>query len=445
MRVATYARVSTEDQAQHGTSLEAQARICRERALQIGATEVRAFEDAGISGTSLDRPGLQALLKASAEGELDAVICLDPDRLARNLAHQLILTDRLESRGVDLHFVQFERARTPDGRLLYAIRGAIAEFEAHKIRERTLQGKRQRLSEGRVVTGTRIFGYTYDRTRHRFLEDPAEAAVVRAIFSLAPHLSTQAIAENLSATGLRGKNGGPLRQSAVHGVLRNPSYLGEMPQLHGLGRVAVPRIIDQDTFDAAQAALSRRRRKPKGHGRVYLLTGIAYCAACGSRITGSGGSRRYYACTGKRKTPRCSAPYYPAEELEAAVWAKVASELQAAARVLAKQPAVADTPRREARELRRLETQRKRLMQTAAAGRLRAQDLAGSLDALAAREHALQLAVRQAVRGVPSDRLLRLLAAGSPDLRRRILQAAGVRVVVGPEAAEISLRPLSAQ
>ncbi len=443
MRVATYARVSTEEQAQRGTSLEGQAHICRERALALGATEVRAFEDAGISGTTLERPGLQALLQAGAAGEIDAVVCLDPDRLARNLAHQLILTDRLESKGVELHFVQFERARTPDGRLLYAIRGAIAEFEAHKIRERTLQGKRQRLREGRVVTGTRIFGYTYDQARHRFVEDPAEAAVVRAIFALAPYLGTRAIAETLSRQGLRGKNGGPLRQSAVHGILRNPSYLGEMSQLRGLGRVALPHLVDRESFAAAQSALTARRRKPEGRGRVYLLTGVAYCAVCGGRVTGSGGSRHYYACTGKRGTPRCPTPYYPAAELEAAVWAKVASELQAAAGRLQGGEG-AHAPRTALRELRRVETQRRRLVQAAAAGRLRAEDLAASLDALAARAQALQLALHQAAGGPPTDRLLQLLAVRAPELRRRVLRAAGVRVLVGPDGAEIALSPASA-
>ncbi len=444
MRIATYARVSTDDQAQHGTSLEAQARICKEVAAKLGATEVVAYEDAGLSGAVLERPGLQALLAACAAGEIAAVVCLDPDRLARNLAHQLILTDRLETRGVELHFVQFERARTPDGRLLYAIRGAIAEFEAHKIRERTVQGKRQRLREGRVVTGTRIFGYSYDQARHRFVLDPAEAAVVRAIFALAPHLGTRAIAQTLTDAGLRGKNGGPLRQSAVHGVLRNPSYLGEMQQLRGLGCVAIPPIIDRETFQCAQDALAKRRRKPAGHGRVYLLTGVAHCAVCGGRITGSGGSRSYYACTGKRQTPRCSAPYYPAKELEALVWAKVSSELQAAARAM---PAPIDVPGRpgEARAQRKLAGQRRRLMQAAAAGRLRAEDLADALAAVDARDRALQLAAGQASPGGQPQRVLHLLEATEPAARRRILRAAGVRVVIGPQTAEIFLRPASEQ
>ncbi len=443
MRIATYARVSTEEQAQHGTSLDAQTSVCRERAIKIGATKVVAFADAGVSGTVLERPGLQALLAASAAGEIEAVVCLDPDRLARNLAHQLILTDRLESRGVELHFVQFDRARTPDGRLLYAIRGAIAEFEAHKIRERTLQGKRQRLREGRVVTGTRIVGYAYDRSRHRFVEDPAEAAVVREIFALAPQMGTRAIAEALNAMGLRGKNGGPWRQSAVHGVLRNPSYLGEMAQLRGLGRVTLPELVDQATFARAQQALEARRRKPEGHGRVYLLTGVAHCAVCGNRITGSGGSRHYYACTGKRLVPRCPTPYYVAEELEAAVWAKVASELQTEA--LRSQSPVTDmgaAARRAERELRRLAGQRRRLAQTAAAGRLRAEDLASALDAITARECALRLAAPPPGHEGP-ERLLHLLAVADPELRRRILRAAGARVVVSPGEVEISLHPAS--
>ena len=447
MRVATYVRVSTEEQVQHGSSLDAQAEICRARALKLGATELVQFVDAGISGGAMDRPALQEMLSAAARREIDAVVCLDPDRLARNLAHQLIITDQLEAQGVELHFVQFERARTPDGRLLYAIRGAIAEFEAHKIRERTIQGKRQRLREGRVVTGTRIYGYAYDQGHHRFLEDPAEAAVVRAIFRMAELAGTRAIAEALNRGGLKAKGGGNFNQSTVYGILRNPSYLGRMSQLRGLGTVRLPPLVDRATFTAAQAALAGRRRSREGAGRrVYLLSGLAVCAACGRHVTGCGGSRAYYGCTGKRAQPPCSAPYYPAEQLEAGVWAKVAGALLGAWPAHeAALPPPSGGNRRVERERRRLARQRDRLLQTGAAGRLTAEDLAGALEQVAARQRALALEKPCGDGGPPREALARLLATGDPALRRRILRALHARIVLGPGTAEIHFDAPSAR
>ena len=435
---AIYARVSTEEQAQHGTSLEGQVEMCCNVAERLGATEIRSFVDAGISGTDISRPGLQSLLAAARAHEVEGVVCLDPDRLARNLSHQLIITDQLEGIGVGLHFVQFERRPTPDGRLLYAIRGAIAEFEAHKIRERTRQGKQQRLREGKLVTGTQILGYVYDRRRKGFLVDLAEAAIVRAIFAMAPQMSTQAIADALNVAGLRAKGGGPFSQSAVYGILRNPTYLGRMVQLRGQGSIAVPPLVGPEAFRSAGAALSARRRRPEGHGRTYLLSGLARCSLCGRRVTGSGGSRPYYACAGKRSKPACSAPYYPAEELEAAVWAKVVTALEDAAH---QDVPVADAwaERAIARERRRIGTRRRRLVQAGAAGRLSPEDLALALAQLDGRLAALDL--EPAGHGAASDSLAAWAYLRRADARgrREILRSIGVAVLLAPGVVEIRM------
>ncbi len=434
--VALYARVSTEEQAQHGTSLEGQIQRCQALAEQLGATEMRSFVDAGISGADITRPGLQSLLAAAKANEIQAVVCLDPDRLARNLSHQLILTDQLESIGVELHFVQFERRPTPDGRLLYAIRGAIAEFEAHKIRERTRQGKQQRLREGKAVTGTQILGYAYDRKRKGFVVDVAEAAIVRAVFAMAPQMSTQAIADALNSAGLHAKGGGEFSQSAVYGILRNPTYLGRMSMLKGQGSISMPPLVAREAFDLAARALAARRRRPAGHGRVYVLSGVARCAICGRAVTGSGGSRPYYACAGKRAKPPCSSPYYPAAETEAAIWALVVSELESAARH--ETPEVeAWAERARARDRRRLESRRRRLVQAGAAGRLSAEDLTLALSQVDGRLKALDLEPQRGGGKQDAEAALAYLKRADARGRRDILRYLGLSVWFGPDAAEI--------
>ena len=435
---AIYARVSTEEQAQHGTSLESQAERCRALAEKLGATEMRSFVDRGISGTDIARPGLQALLAAARAHEVAAVVCLDPDRLARNLSHQLIITDQLEGIGVELHFVQFERRPTPDGRLLYAIRGAIAEFEAHKIRERTRQGKQQRLREGKAVTGTQILGYAYDRRRRGFVVDVAEAAIVRAVFAMAPQMSTQAIADALNAAGLHAKGGGSFSQSAVYGILRNPTYLGQMVQLRGQGSIPVPPLVTRDAFIRAGEALTARRRRPTGHGRVYLLSGMARCALCGRAVTGNGGSRPYYACAGKRAKPPCASPYHPAAEAEAAVWAAVVTALEDAATQDA--PDVeAWAERAIARDRRRIEQRRRRMVQAGAAGRLSAEDLALALEQIDGRLAALALEPARDSRQQDNAAALAYLKRADARGRREILRSLGIVVSLGPEAAEMRM------
>lgn len=138
-----YTRVSTEEQAREGYSLASQLEACRTKATALGATEIVECVDEGASGEILTRPQLTRAREIMRQGGINAFVCLDPDRLARKLAHQLLITEEIERCGVRLEYVNFDRANNPEGNLLYAIRGAIAEYEKEKIKERTVRAKGQ--------------------------------------------------------------------------------------------------------------------------------------------------------------------------------------------------------------------------------------------------------------------------------------------------------------
>lgn len=68
--------------------------------------------------------------------DIDAVICYDPDRLARNLAHQLIISDEIEKYCPGgLIFVSVDFKHSAEGRLFFSMKGAFAEYEREKILE----------------------------------------------------------------------------------------------------------------------------------------------------------------------------------------------------------------------------------------------------------------------------------------------------------------------
>ena len=92
MRVALYARVSTESQQARGT-IGSQLAVLRERVGAEGEEVVAEFCDDGHSGARLDRPGLDALRDAAEAGLIERVWCLSPDRLARIYAYQVIVLD----------------------------------------------------------------------------------------------------------------------------------------------------------------------------------------------------------------------------------------------------------------------------------------------------------------------------------------------------------------
>ena len=131
MRVAIYARVSTEAQEARGT-IGSQRAALAERVGAEGHELVAEFLDDGHSGARLDRPGLDALRDAAEAGLLDAVWCLSPDRLARVYAYQVIVLDELARHGVAVLFADAPALDDdPQARLLTQVQGVIAEYERY--------------------------------------------------------------------------------------------------------------------------------------------------------------------------------------------------------------------------------------------------------------------------------------------------------------------------
>lgn len=122
-----YARISTLEQS---LSLQKDALI------SIGCH--CTFEDK-ISGSSDNRPGLEAALKYLRSG--DTLVVWRLDRLGRSLKHLLEIVDELNVSGIQFRSLcENIDTTTSGGKLIFSIFGAIAEFERQLIRERTLAG-----------------------------------------------------------------------------------------------------------------------------------------------------------------------------------------------------------------------------------------------------------------------------------------------------------------
>ena len=140
MRVALYARVSTESQQARGT-IGSQLAVLRERVGAEGEEVVAEFCDDGHSGARLDRPGLDALRDAAEAGLIERVWCLSADRLARVYAYQVIVLDELARHGVSVRFTDAPPLDDdPQAKLLTQVQGVIAEYERAKIAERYRRG-----------------------------------------------------------------------------------------------------------------------------------------------------------------------------------------------------------------------------------------------------------------------------------------------------------------
>ena len=151
MKVAVYARVSTNDQ-----TAENQLSELRRYVEARGWTAVE-YVDQGVSGAKERRPALDRLMTDAKRRRFDVLVCWRLDRLGRNLKHLITLLDELQSLGVA--FVSLAEgidATTPAGKLQMHILGAIAEFERERIRERVLAGLRRARAQGQRLGRPRV-------------------------------------------------------------------------------------------------------------------------------------------------------------------------------------------------------------------------------------------------------------------------------------------------
>ncbi len=136
MRVALYARVSTE-----GQDPEVQLTALRAHAANRGLTVVEEYVDRGYSGAKDRRPALDRMMKAAWAGQFQAVLVWRFDRFARSVKH---LITALESfRGLNIGFVSLQEqfdTSTPIGLAMFTIIGAMAQLERDIIRERVKAG-----------------------------------------------------------------------------------------------------------------------------------------------------------------------------------------------------------------------------------------------------------------------------------------------------------------
>ena len=386
VRVALYARVSSDHQAEEGT-IASQLAALRQRLAAEGLTadDELQFIDDGVSGATLRRPALERLRDQAAAGAFDRLVVLAPDRLARNFALQYLLLEELHAVGITVTFLNHALGESAEGDLLLQMQGMIAEYERAKIAERTRRGRQHAARQGQVSVLTQApYGYRYIRkadgggtARYDIILE--EARVVRQIFSWVgqERLTLSEVARRLNEQGLRTRAGKRWCFSSLAHLLHNRAYIGEAqygktrpvprqprlrPQRHQRYQrcprlapsvrpaastpitIPVPALVSAELFAqvAEQLQQSARRFRGRQRGAVYLLQGLLVCPRCSYACTGMGRYRvdadgrhvsyRYYRCCGRAHTgddgqPLCRMRAVRAADLEQAVWEDVCALL----------------------------------------------------------------------------------------------------------------------
>lgn len=214
-----YIRVSTQGQVDDGVSLAAQrAKIAAWTDLN-GYALSDIFEDAGLSGTKADRPGLAAALEAVGRG--DALVVYSLSRLARSTKHTLEISDRLDKVGADLVSLS-ERIDTTSaaGRMVFRMLAVLAEFERDQTSERTITALQYKKAKGQKTGGLVPYGYRLAPDGLHLVEDPDEQEVICQAQALHHSgLSFRNIAARLQARGLVARNGRTFQANQIRRIV----------------------------------------------------------------------------------------------------------------------------------------------------------------------------------------------------------------------------------
>ena len=212
-----YIRVSTQGQTDEGVSLEAQRAKIEAWCNLNDAELVAVFEDAGVSGASMNgRDGLHAALKATSKDM--ALVCYSISRIARSTRDMLEIAERLDARGADLVSVTEKiDTTTAAGRMVFKMLAVLADFERDQIGERTKMALAHKRKMGEVYAPV-PFGY--EAIEGRLVTVKAEAKIVGEILRRREGgASLAAIADELNARGIEGKRGGRWFASTVRYVI----------------------------------------------------------------------------------------------------------------------------------------------------------------------------------------------------------------------------------
>jgi site-specific DNA recombinase len=200
-RTVAHVRVSTDKQADHGVSLEAQQAKIRAYAELYSLDLVEVVVDAGLSAKTLDRPGVSRALGMIRSGAADALLVVKLDRLTRWVRDlgELVENYFAEPDGSALLSASEQiDTRTAAGRLVLNVLGAASQWEREAIAERTSAAMQHLAAQGAYTSGKAPFGYRLDG--ERLAEEADEQAVIREARALRSHgLSLRAVAAMVSA------------------------------------------------------------------------------------------------------------------------------------------------------------------------------------------------------------------------------------------------------
>lgn len=343
---ALYERLSRDDELEgESNSIVNQKKILEEYASKNNLTNIIHFTDDGISGTQFDRPGFMEMMNGVNTGNIGCIIVKDMSRLGRDYLKVGQCMEILRQKGVRLIAINDNVDSFYREDDFTPFRNIMNEWYARDTSRKIQSTFRSKGESGKHTASTPPYGYIKDeKDKDKWIVDEKAAEIVRRIFNLTMDgAGPYKIAKILEADKIdipayhQQKMGYGLHQSknfeypyrwcssTIASILKKKEYLGHTVNFKTRKHFKDKKskyvsedkwlifentheaIIDQETFDNVQRIRGNVKRYPDGWGEYHPLTGLMYCADCGSKMyvhrTNNYKNIPYYVCSNYKKVP----------------------------------------------------------------------------------------------------------------------------------------------
>lgn len=343
---ALYERLSRDDELEgESNSIVNQKKILEEYASKNNLTNIIHFTDDGISGTQFDRPGFMEMMNGVNTGNIGCIIVKDMSRLGRDYLKVGQCMEILRQKGVRLIAINDNVDSFYREDDFTPFRNIMNEWYARDTSRKIQSTFRSKGESGKHTASTPPYGYIKDeKDKDKWVVDEKAAEIVRRIFNLTMDgAGPYKIAKILEADKIdipayhQQKMGYGLHQSknfeypyrwcssTIASILKKKEYLGHTVNFKTRKHFKDKKskyvsedkwlifentheaIIDQEIFDNVQRIRGNVKRYPDGWGEYHPLTGLMYCADCGSKMyvhrTNNYKNIPYYVCSNYKKVP----------------------------------------------------------------------------------------------------------------------------------------------
>ncbi len=270
-RAAVYARVSTDEQAVSGYSLDAQLEMLRDFCEVFDMEIAGEYVDDGYSGTNIRRPAYRKMFSPEERVKWDAVVVIKMDRIHRNSKNFMLMIEDLSKHGQSF-FSTTERIDTTTafGRFAMDVIQRIAQLESEQIGERTKFGMEQKADQSDGIMGFQP-PYGYGVADGKLIPVENEQKAVRSIFDMyISGMTLDDIAESLNSSFIRTKKGNRWNKFNIRNILHNPVYAGFMRWEDHLIEHDSVRPVTAEEFNLVQRTMSGKARR-QGKKEPLLL------------------------------------------------------------------------------------------------------------------------------------------------------------------------------